>query len=166
MGLPDAWPEGGRGADVHVHPFFYEPVKLDWRDAHGQRQTSYFVHGGMLSNFPIEVFERTDGKPPRWPTFGGEALGPGGHHGPEKFDVHDTLGLARAMVGTMAPFYDRMHIDDPCTIARTVFVDTCDVNATDFAIDRATQDRLFQSGQDAAKKFLRTWDFGAHQTTC
>ena len=28
------------------------------------------VDGGMLSNFPIEVFDRTDGKPPRWPTFG------------------------------------------------------------------------------------------------
>jgi NTE family protein len=69
------------------------------------------------------------------------------------------------MVGTMASFYDRMHINDPCTIARTVFVDTFDVKATDFSIDRATQDKLFQSGKEAAAKFL-PWDFAAYQGKC
>ena len=50
-------------------PFFYEPVQLKWRDAEGNN-VSYMVDGGMLSNFPIEVFDRTDGERPRWPTFG------------------------------------------------------------------------------------------------
>jgi len=26
--------------------------------------------GGMLSNFPVVIFGRTDNLPPRWPTFG------------------------------------------------------------------------------------------------
>ena len=28
----------------------------------------------MLSNFPIDIFDRTDGRPPRWPTFGVKLL--------------------------------------------------------------------------------------------
>jgi NTE family protein len=45
-------------------PFFYEPVRFTSRDAEGKEATSYMVDGGMLSNFPIEVFDRTDGKRP------------------------------------------------------------------------------------------------------
>ena len=51
-------------------PFFYEPLRFTGRDDAGKPVQSYMVDGGMLSNFPIEVFDRTDGKPPRWPTFG------------------------------------------------------------------------------------------------
>ncbi len=40
-------------------PFFFEPVKL---------KNSYIVDGGLLSNFPVELFD-SDG-PPEWPTFG------------------------------------------------------------------------------------------------
>jgi|tagenome__1003787_1003787.scaffolds.fasta_scaffold20981668_3 NTE family protein len=32
--------------------------------------TSTIVDGGVLSNFPIEIFDRTGGQPFRWPTFG------------------------------------------------------------------------------------------------
>ena len=51
-------------------PFFYEPVRFTGRDAEGKQAVSYMVDGGMLSNFPVDVFDRTDGKAPRWPTFG------------------------------------------------------------------------------------------------
>ncbi len=51
-------------------PFFYEPVQFKGRTKKGKRVTSYMVDGGMLSNFPVDVFDRTDGRPPRWPTFG------------------------------------------------------------------------------------------------
>jgi len=39
-------------------PFFYEPVRL---------KRSVLVDGGVLSNFPIDVFDRHNGMP-RWPT--------------------------------------------------------------------------------------------------
>jgi NTE family protein len=35
-----------------------------------KRLTSILVDGGLLSNFPIDSLDRTDGKKPRWPTFG------------------------------------------------------------------------------------------------
>ena len=47
-------------------PFFFRTSKLT--SASGL--TSTLVDGGMLSNFPIDSFDRRDGRLPRWPTFG------------------------------------------------------------------------------------------------
>jgi NTE family protein len=140
-------------------PFFYEPVRFQGRDEYGQPTLSYMVDGGMLSNFPVEVFDRTDGKRPRWPTFGLKLSARPDAPRAEKFDIHDTFGLARAMVGTMMNFHDQMHIDDPSVVARTIFIDTLGVRATDFDLDEATQRALFENGRQAATKFLGTWDF-------
>jgi len=62
--------------------------------------------------------------------------------------------LARAMFGTMQSRHDQRHVDDPGVIARTVFVDIFGVNPADVGTDRATQERLNQSGRTAAQAFL------------
>ncbi len=59
----------------------------------------------------------------------------------------------------MTNFHDQMHIDDPSVLARTMFVDTGQVKATDFDIDEPTQDMLFTNGREGAEKFLAGWDF-------
>jgi NTE family protein len=140
-------------------PFFYEPLRFTGRDDAGGEVHSFMVDGGMLSNFPIEVFDRTDGKPPRWPTFGIKLSAKPTSKILQRFDVKGTFGLARAMVGTMTNFHDQMHIDDPSVLARTMFVDTAQVRATDFDIDEPTQDLLFTNGRKGAEKFLAGWDF-------
>jgi NTE family protein len=140
-------------------PFFYEPVRFTSLDPEGKSETSYMVDGGMLSNFPIEVFDRTDRRPPRWPTFGIKLSAKPDAAQRQKYDVHGTLSLALAMLGTMTGFHDQIHIDDPGTLARTIFVDTFGVRATDFDIDEKIQDVLFESGGKAAAEFLKGWDF-------
>src|SRR5207342_3961148 len=104
-------------------PFFYEPLRFTGRNDLGKPVQSYMVDGGMLSNFPIEVFDRTDGKPPRWPTFGIKLSAKPDAAQRQKYDVHGTFSLARAMIGTMTSFHDQIHIDDPSAVARTMFVD-------------------------------------------
>jgi NTE family protein len=140
-------------------PFFYEPVRFTGRDDAGKNVQSYMVDGGMLSNFPIEVFDRTDGKPPRWPTFGIKLSARPTKPVVQRFEVKGALGLARAMVGTMTNFHDQMHIDDPSVLARTMFVDAGRVKATDFDIDEPTQDMLFTHGVSGAREFLAGWKF-------
>ena len=54
------------------------------------------------------------------------------------------------MVTTMTGFYDRMHIDRADVVARTIFVDTFGVKATDFALSDETAERLYESGRKAA----------------
>lgn len=131
-------------------PFFYRPAH-SWTS---DRRRIWLVDGGMLSNFPITVFDAPRGTRPRWPTFGiklssrRDAL----LHKPSP--ITGPLSLGRAMLKTLTGFYDRMHIDNPDAQARTIFVDTGSVRATDFDITAAQRDALYRAGRNAAQKFL------------
>lgn len=152
-------------------PFFYEPIRFRGRRTDGTEINSYLVDGGMLSNFPIDVFDRTDGKPPRWPTFGMKLSARPTSPVEERFRIDGVLDLAKAMVGTMMRFHDQMHIDDPSVLARTIFIDTGTVKATDFDLDDLTQDALYQNGKAAVLGFLDRdaggtgWDFTSYVST-
>jgi NTE family protein len=146
-------------------PYFYRPVKL--RDQVLDADT-WLVDGGMLSNFPVGVFDRRDGALPRWPTLGIKLSGrPDALHGVRN-DITGPLTMTRAMIDTMSGFYDRIHLDDPAVQARTIFVDTLRVRATDFDLDAATQQALFDNGRRAAERFLDgtaerpAWDFDVY----
>jgi len=142
-------------------PFFYEPVKL----RHRSGKKSWLVDGGMLSNFPVDVFDRTDGKVPRWPTFGIKlSARPDALLGVQH-DVHGPVSLAEAMLATMMGFHDQIHLDRPDVIARTIFVDSLSIRATDFGITTGEREQLFENGRAAATGFLDGgpgrpgWDF-------
>ena len=130
-------------------PFFYEPAKLD-----GQ----VLVDGGMLSNFPIDLFDST----PQWPTFGVK-LSATPDANLVANPIHNTFDFARALLATMANAHDQIHIDDPSTAARTVFVDTFKVKSTDFDITPEMQEQLYESGRSAARTFLDIWNFAKWQ---
>ena len=143
-------------------PYFYRPVKL--KDEREDR-TCWMVDGGMLSNFPVDTFDRRDDEAPRWPTLGVKLsarpdAGLGVRH-----EVRGVISMTTAMIGTMTGFYDRIHLDDPDVVARTIFVDTMDVGTTDFDLDRDTATRLYDNGRKAATRFLDgtedrpAWDF-------
>jgi len=139
-------------------PFFYEPVRL--RNPATDEEI-WLVDGGLLSNFPVEVFDREHGNPPRWPTFGIKlSARRGTQAAPAKLD--STFDLAKSILQTMHSFHDQMHIDDPSVTSRTIFIDTFGVKATDFDLSRDTADRLYESGRAAAEAFLNQWDFDAY----
>jgi NTE family protein len=140
-------------------PLFYRPVPLA---AARQKGPSWLVDGGLLSNFPVDAFDRTDGLPPRWPTIGLKlasrpVIDAVCHR------VKGTLGLVEAMAHTATEAHDRMHLDDPQVLARTIFIDTLGVGTTDFHLRPETQEALRQSGRAAAQDFLQTWDFDAYR---
>jgi NTE family protein len=139
-------------------PFFYEPIKLKAMDA-GKESVSYLVDGGMLSNFPVAVFDRKDNRAPRWPTFGVKLSAKPESAQKQRFEIDGLLDFAQAIVGTMMTWHDQMHIDDESVLARTIFVDTTGVRATDFDLDEPTQGRLYEEGRAAATDFLKVWDF-------
>jgi NTE family protein len=134
-------------------PLFFQP----WRDGN-----SCFVDGGMLSNFPVGVFDRTDGAEPRWPTFGIKLSGrPDANQKPTK--IGGPIGLLKGMVGTMTNFHDQMYLDQPSVVDRTIFVDCGKLRATDFDLTDSDKRMLFDNGRAAAEKFLRTWNFDAYK---
>ena len=134
-------------------PLFFQP----WRDG-----DSCFVDGGMLSNFPVGVFDRKDGVEPRWPTFGIKLSGrPDANQKPTP--IGGPIGLLKGMVGTMTNFHDQMYLDQPSVVDRTIFVDCGKLRATDFDLTDSDKRMLFDNGRAAAEKFLGTWDFEAYK---
>jgi NTE family protein len=130
-------------------PFFFRPFTLDvYPDG-----PSVFVDGDMLSNFPVDAFDGPPGSPPGLPTIGIK-LSARQRADVVQHPVKGDLSLAMAMLGTMQSWSDQMHLDDPAVIARTIFVDTLGINATDFGITPQMQTQLYNNGTAAAEKWL------------
>jgi NTE family protein len=131
-------------------PFFFTPIKLAPR--HGD--PSWLVDGGAMSGFPVEVFDRTDGQAPRWPTIGirlSNRLAPDAveHH------VHDLVSFGQGLAGSLTGWYDRMNDAAPGATDRTIYVDTFGIKATDLDIGPADKARLYASGRRAAEDWLK-----------
>lgn len=142
-------------------PFFFEPVTLRGRDG-----ASTIVDGGLLSNYPIGIFDRMDENPPRWPTLGVrlDALGVGR---PAKVQpVRGPVAMGVAIVETAIEACQAEHVLDPCNIARSVYVETGSVGLTDFGITDEQQDELLAAGREAAERFLQDWDYEKWLQAC
>lgn len=129
-------------------PIFFEPVVLD---------DCYFVDGGILSNFPIWLFDSVE--PPPWPTFGVKLIEP--DEGKPR-DIGGPVDFLKAIVATMMEAHDKLHVEDE-DIPRTIGVPTDGVRTTDFDLSDARKARLFANGVAAARDFLATWDFEAYK---
>lgn len=141
-------------------PFFYEPVTLT-----GPHGTSTLVDGGLVSNYPVSMFDRTDGRPARWPTIGVRLDASGS----DASDVHRVVGpvdLGIAVIETAIEGCQAEHVRDPCNSARSVMVDTGSVGLLDFDITAAQRRAITEAGRSAARAFLADWDYAAWQQRC
>lgn len=147
-------------------PFFYEPVTLAGSD----RTSSTLVDGGVLSNFPIDIFDRTDGRPPRWPTFGVKLLPILPMDADKLLPIaglfkHGPVAFAADLAMTTIVGRDQAHLSQPWVKARTIQVDSAGVNPIDFGLSRAQATALFQNGRAAATRFLTKWDWADYLAT-
>ena len=141
-------------------PFFYEPATLTAADG----TTSTLVDGGVLSNFPIDVLDRTDGQRPRWPTFGVKLLPVLPMDAAKLLPIagvfkHGPVALAANVAMTAIVGRDQAHLAKPWVKVRTMQVDTGGVNPVDFGLSRAQAATLFANGRTAASRFLAEWDW-------
>jgi NTE family protein len=141
-------------------PFFFRPFHLP---AAKERTENHgwvlCTDGGMLSNYPIDIFDRPTNA--RWPTIGvklsarQQLADVGWTPDPNAFD------LAKSLLATMLNAHDALHVDDPYYSSRTIFVDTTGYSSTDFHLTQDNKLTLFGNGATAATKFLTTWDYAA-----
>lgn len=140
-------------------PLFYEPVEL--KPAKGPSST--LVDGGLLSNFPIEILDRTDLARPRWPTFGVKLVPQLPAGGAQMFPWLAAIGglprFLEHVAVTAVAGHDQGYLAKPWVKARTIRVDVGRVNPIDFGISRSSQEKLFKRGRDAARGFLDDWSF-------
>jgi NTE family protein len=138
-------------------PFFFEPVKVDapalagGGDNFGAGQVTW-VDGGLLSNFPVEVFDRSDGQPSRWPTIGVKLSAASAEAAVPK-NAGNAIDEGIACVRTALDNADRYYVP-PDKAARTIFVDSMGLSATDFHLTPQQQQSLYSNGAAAATAFL------------
>ena len=137
-------------------PFFFQPVHRHAKactvdDVTYPEEKVTWVDGGLLSNFPVEVFDRTDGAPSRWPTIGIK-LSAKAHTVARGRHVDSTLDEAVGCLHALLENSDRYYLT-PERAKRTIFVDSDGVASTDFGLTTAQQDALFANGVQAAKEW-------------
>jgi NTE family protein len=131
-------------------PYLFTPVKL-W-DLNSRPH--FIVDGGLLSNFPVWLF---DGKPIHRPTFGFR-LHPGKgpevpYYAPVPKPLWEPPMVKALLHAATAAWDERMQL---ATRVRTVTIPTFEISTLDFELTRADAERLYQSGHDAATEFFRT----------
>src|SRR4051794_3589799 len=148
-------------------PLFFEPVTL--RGADDSEYT--LVDGGVLSNFPIELFDRTDGAAPRWPTLGVKVIPDLPAGDAQIFPALalpqlPTVRLTERVIATALVGHDATYLDRPCVRRRVIQVDTREVGVVEFGANRAKRNAVFAHGEAAARAFLAGWDFDAYKRDC
>lgn len=133
-------------------PYFFQPVTMR---ISGEKM--YIVDGGLLSNYPIWLFDSPS--TPRWPTFGFRLRGADQTEGTTV--IRGPFSMFKALFSTMLEAHDRKYIK-PKDAGRTIFIPVEGVKSTDFSISVEQKDRLIELGRDESKQFFDRWDFSSY----
>ena len=136
-------------------PYLFEPFKLRFSGG-----PSLLVDGGLISNYPLDAFDRTDGTASRWPTWGVTLIPPlpagDVRLVPQLRALRPVPGFRflEALMTTAIVGRDQGYLAQPWVKERSIEVDGLGVNPFDFAIGADTAERLYESGRRAAIEFL------------
>ncbi|MBT2754765.1 patatin-like phospholipase family protein [Mesobacillus foraminis] len=131
-------------------PYFFEPVKL--KDYEG---TSIIVDGGVLSNFPMWLFDRENVKKLR-PVLGIKLS----HNLAERprNEVKNAVKMFEALFETMKDAHDARYISRKHE-KNIIFIPTDGVLTTEFELTAEKKQALMQAGWDCAMDFFKKWGY-------
>ncbi len=139
-------------------PFFFLPIK----QRHIDGRNCLIVDGGLLSNFPVSLFDAPG--EPKFPTFGLRLVDtlptPDCPWPPNA--TGNILQISRALLKTMLTAHDRLYLDNHSYV-RTIAIPVDGISATQFDLSREETEHLYQNGRQAAQRFFATWDFAAYK---
>lgn len=173
------WPEPGKvnpalfaRASMAI-PFFFEPLLVKDIPGKGEsqhkewvKQVRYygpvpekvrFVDGGMISNFPIQVFHREDGGIPMMPTFGVKLSTYREHYS----NTDNFMGFNGAMLSTMRQIHDLdflLRNPDYKHLICRIDADA-EFNWLDFEMPLEEQKKLLRLGAAKALDWLKGFDW-------
>ncbi|RYM06030.1 hypothetical protein EWH99_04030 [Sporolactobacillus sp. THM7-7] len=133
-------------------PFLFEPVKL--YDGNGEK--SLMVDGGILSNFPLWIFDG-EGEVPKRPFLGMQTKDEVPMDKmPRK--IKHAADLFRGLFTAMRDAHDEKAISK-FKYSNIIFIPIKEVETKEFAITWRERERLFQLGADEAETFLKKWSY-------
>ncbi|MDQ0088237.1 NTE family protein [Paenibacillus anaericanus] len=142
-------------------PYFFDPVllRLPAKQAKGKTFAGQFLHivdGGMLSNFPLWLFDQNCRSPGGKiiPTVGFQMVGKNNN---QPHVIKGPFSMLQAMVETMLSAHDERYIEQ-FNRYRTVKIPTLGVGTTQFDIDKKESLLLYESGLMAGNRFFEDWN--------
>lgn len=129
-------------------PFFFEPEKM--KTSEGE---SIVVDGGVLSNFPIWLFDDECGNRER-PVLGLKLSQP--KQDMESQKIKNGLNLFEALFSTMKDAHDARYISRKIE-KNIIFIPVENVRATQFDLDDEKKETLIEIGKKRTYQFLQNW---------
>jgi len=129
-------------------PFFFEPVTL--KTGKGE---SVIVDGGVLSNFPLWIFDDKEGRKVR-PILGLKLSRSREEQCPQ--EIKNGLNLFEALFSTMKDAHDERYISRRHE-RDIIFIPVEDYSATQFDLNEETKETLLEIGRNRTIQFLRNW---------
>ncbi|MCU9613848.1 patatin-like phospholipase family protein [Caldibacillus lycopersici] len=131
-------------------PYFFEPVQL--KTSKGK---VVIVDGGVLSNFPMWLFEHDGGKQKR-PVIGLKLS----HNYKDKpmKKIKNALQLFEALFATMMDAHDARYISKK-HVKNIIFIPTEGIVTTEFSITEEKKSALIEFGKLRTQDFLKRWTY-------
>ena len=130
-------------------PYFFEPVKL-----RVGKQINVFVDGGVLSNFPMWIFNNERGIKER-PVIGlklqGDEIG-------KPHEVDNAVEMFTALFKTMIDAHDSRYISKK-HVDNIVFIPMKGLSGLDFAVNEERREELIERGRVYTTNFLKRWRY-------
>ena len=133
-------------------PICYNPIKLNYKDG-----VSYIVDGGILSNFPVWIFDVNE--TPRWPTFGFRFIDP--KERISSAGSMDLLTYISEIFESVVEEDQSLFMKDKDSV-RVIPIPTWGIQSTNFNISQEESFKLYLSGYESCKKFLNQWNFSSY----
>lgn len=141
-------------------PYFFDPVllRVPGKRTKGKPFINHFLHivdGGLLSNFPLWLFDREEPylQEKRVPTVGFQMVGKNAN---KPHNIHGPFSMLQAIVESMLSAHDERYIEQ-FNRYRTVKIPTLGISTTQFDIDEEESLLLFESGLRAGERFFKGW---------
>ena len=129
-------------------PFFFEPIKLNCNG-----ELAYMIDGGVLSNFPLWLFDQENVKKVR-PVIGITLTGNRDKQPPKRID--NALMMFSSLFSTMKDAHDNRYISRK-HVKNIIFIPVKGISSADFDIDAEKKLELIQLGKYLTNQFLKKW---------
>jgi NTE family protein len=131
-------------------PYFFEPVRLKSIDG-----TNILVDGGVLSNFPMWLFDKGNIQKIR-PVLGIKLSS--SEYGHEKHNIKNAIQLFGALFETMKDAHDSRYISKRHA-KNIIFIPSEGVLSIEFHLTEEKKRHLFDLGKEYANEFLKNWGY-------
>ena len=129
-------------------PFFFEPIKLNCNG-----ELAYMIDGGVLSNFPLWLFDQENVKKVR-PIIGITLTGDRDKQPPKR--IENALMMFSSLFSTMKDAHDNRYISRK-HVKNIIFIPVKGISSADFDIDAEKKLELIQLGKYLTSQFLKKW---------